>query len=587
MINKILKTSILGLTAAVSVFFISIVFAQTAATSTANIQYPILQLGNCRSETDCRNFCDKSENTEACLNFAEENNLMPKEEIEMARKFTAAGNKGPGGCTGKDSCESYCNDISNIDECVSFAEQNNFLPPKELEEAKKVRAAIKRGVKPPSCGNKKACDSYCEDQNHMEECIAFAQEAGFMDDRELAESRKVLQAVKRGVKPPPCRGKEACDQYCQQPDNLEVCMNFAIEAGLMNDKEKEDSQKMLSAIKKGIKPPNCRGKTECDSYCQSDEHFDECANFAEAAGFIDGKEAEIARKTRGKGPGGCKGKEECESFCNNSANQEACFKFAEENGLIPAEQINEMKEGMGRMREGLNNAPPEIKDCLKSALGENIINKIQSGELTPGPQIGNQMKSCFDKFPPREMESPADINHRRGEENGPPENMPPEGMPPEGFPPGKQGGFRGPGGCSSPKECQNLCLQNPEKCRDFNKSLEEQGERPLMPRTFPIPPEFSPMPGDRSMDRPPFPENFNQPFNQPFPEKQNQHPQELNQPLEFEGRSLPLPPQPGEGQFIPSEIQVPPPLPPETEQPQSLLNSVYLGAIIRFLLGSY
>ena len=337
-------------------------FAVRALADVSDIQYPVPQLGNCKSETDCRSYCDKPGNTAACLDFAEQNNLMSKEEIKMAKKFAAAGNKGPGGCTGKDSCETYCNDISHIEECISFAEKNNLIPPDELREAQKVRDAIKRGIKPPACGSKKLCDSYCEDPSHMEECITFASEAGLMDDEEKGDAQKMLQALKRGVKPPPCRGKQACDAYCQQPDNMEVCMNFAIEAGFMPEAEKENAQKMLSAIKKGIKPPNCNGKEECDDYCQSDEHFEECTNFAAAAGFMSAKDAEMARKTKGKGPGGCKGKEECESFCNNPVNQEACFKFAEDNGMIPEEELQKMKEGRNQMRgqerqEGM--PPPE------------------------------------------------------------------------------------------------------------------------------------------------------------------------------------------------------------------------------------
>src|SRR3989344_8650969 len=81
--------------------------------------------------------------------------------------------------------------------------------------------------------SKTACDSYCEAPEHMEECISFATEAGFMPEAEKENAQKMLSAIKRGVKPPPCRGKEACDQYCQLPDNMEVCMNFAVEAGFM------------------------------------------------------------------------------------------------------------------------------------------------------------------------------------------------------------------------------------------------------------------------------------------------------------------------------------------------------------------
>ena len=235
-----------------------------AIENTANIQYPVAELGNCKSEADCKIYCDKLANLSACLDFAEKHNLMSEEEIEMAKKFLAAGGRGPGGCTTKDTCEEYCNDISHIDECISFAEENGLIPPEELEQAKKVQAAIRRGVTPPPCGNKKACDTYCEEPAHMEECITFGIEAGFIQGKELEDVQKMLAAVKRGVKPPPCKGKEACDAYCGDPDHMEECMTFAMEAGFMTEQEKADSQKMLEALKKGVKPPNCRGKEECD-----------------------------------------------------------------------------------------------------------------------------------------------------------------------------------------------------------------------------------------------------------------------------------------------------------------------------------
>lgn len=308
----------------------------------AAINFPIPELGNCASKSDCKSYCDKPSNVDACLAFAEKNDLMPKEELAMARKFMASGGKGPGGCTGKDSCESYCNDIANIDECVAFAETSGIMPPKELEEAKKVQAAIKRGVKPPACGGKKACDSYCEEPSHIEECISFASEAGFMSPEEQANAQKMIQAIKNGVKPLPCKGKEECDEYCGQEQNIEMCVAFA-----------------------------------------------------EAAGFMSKDDASMARKTRGKGPGNCKGKAECDAFCNNPNNEEICFNFGKDNGLIPPEELQKMEEGKKQFRDSLSNAPPEIAACLENAIGKENIDKLNSGAMRPSRGLGDKMAECF------------------------------------------------------------------------------------------------------------------------------------------------------------------------------------------------
>ncbi len=519
---------ILGLGVAISsAILITNALAQNESAGAINIQYPVEELGNCQSEAACKNYCDKPGNIEACLAFAEKNNLMTSEELEQAKNFIAAGAKGPGGCTGKESCEEYCNDVSKIDECVAYAEKNNLMSAKDLGEAKKVQAAIKRGVKPPACGNKKSCDTYCSNSDHMEECISFGIEAGFLQGKELEESQKMLAALKRGVKPPPCGGKEACDEYCQQPDNMEVCMNFAMEAGFMSEQEKQDSQKMLEALKKGIKPPNCKGKEECDVYCSEDAHFEECMKFAEAAGFMTPEEAEMARKTGGKGPGDCKGKEECEAFCNNPDNQETCFNFAKEHGLISDVDLQQMEQGKQQLQQALNSAPQAAIDCLNSAFGAEQVEKFRSGVVMPPREIGDKMGECFRNSmgPDQNMQpgttgpggcktpeecqvycqaNPTECQNSQGSNVG-------SGMPPgSGVPgitpmPGGSGGQTGPGGCQTPEECQSYCQNNPQECQGQGPG---PGEGQMPPQNFQPPQDFQPQEGfqpptDQQMMPPP------------------------------------------------------------------------------------
>ncbi|MBI2054098.1 MAG: hypothetical protein HYT36_02090 [Candidatus Staskawiczbacteria bacterium] len=433
------------LTIAGSAFFTGKILSQET-NSAVNIQYPVQELGNCENETACRAYCDEPGNINACLNFAEKNNLMSGEELAQAKKFLSATDNAPGGCRNKKECDNYCNDINNIDECISFAERNGLIPEEELKEAKQVQSAIKRGVKPPPCKNKQQCDIYCEEADHMEECITFGVEAGFIQGKEAEDAQKMLQAIKRGVKPPPCRGREECEEYCSTPENMETCMTFAVEAGFMEGEEAQNAQKMLQAIKRGVKPPPCRGKEECDIYCTSENHIEECMNFAVAAGFMSEEDAKMARKTGGKGPGGCRGREECEAFCNNPENQETCFSFAKENGMIPEEELKMMEEGKQQFRQSLEQMPNEAVDCLQGKVGTEILEKMKSGEFMPGPEIGNQMQECFQMMGPPQGQ---------GFEGG---NAPPEM---------RQQGPGGPSGCQSPEECQKLCEANPEACQNF------------------------------------------------------------------------------------------------------------------------
>lgn len=438
---------------------ISIIFAQNDL-SDGDIQYPIAELGSCENKNDCKEYCDNSRNFDACISFAEKNNLMPKREIETAKKFMAGGVKGPGGCENKNECEAYCDNIDNINECVSFAEKNNILPPGELEEAKKVKAAIEKGIKPPACRNKKQCDSYCASPEHMEECLVFAEAAGFIPPKELDEAKKVLEAVKKGIKPPACRGKEECDIYCSEESHFNECIVFAEAAGFMRPEEVEMARKT-----KGKGPGGCRGREECDAFCQNEANMETCANFALEHGLMKPEEVEIMKKTGGKSPGNCRGREECEVFCKNPENQETCFQFSKEHNLIHPEEMEKMKEGMGQMKENLQMAPPEINECLKSNIGEEVLNKIQSGTFAPSRDIGEKMKNCFENFAPQRPDMPQqrfDMPQQRPEDRS---NI----MPPSDF--------KRPEGCQSPEECgQDEGGQNFEK--RFEGTIEKLREMP-------------------------------------------------------------------------------------------------------------
>ena len=424
---RILRTNInLALSVALIISALFISYALIAqATSEEDIVYPIAELGNCKNKAECKTYCDQPKNLDACLDFAEEHNLIPEDELEQARNFADMGGVGPGGCTSKDSCETYCEDIDNMDECLDFAVENNLMPPEELEEALKVQAALAGGATlPGGCRTKDECEDYCEggDSSRMKECIAFAEAAGFIPEDELEEAKMVLAAIERGAQPPPCRGREACDAYCAEPNNFEQCITFAEAAGFMSPEE------LAMARKTGGKGPGgCRGR-ECEDFCEKEENMPVCIEFAIENGMMSAEDAEMARKTGGKGPGNCKGKEECENFCQDPVNQEVCFNFAKEHGLISEEDLRQMGEGKQMMLEAFDNAPPEVQDCLSSALGPDFIEQLRAGTAMPSRELGDKMQKCF------------------GQTMGGPGG--PGGFPggPGGFPGGGPSGMGGPGG---------------------------------------------------------------------------------------------------------------------------------------------
>ena len=358
-------------------------YAFSAVRAEPNIQFPVKELGGCGSQSECHAYCEIPANGEACINFAEKNGLMSQEEILTARKFFAAGGVGPGGCTTKNSCESYCDNIANIKECVAFAESSGMMSGKDLEEAKMVIRALDAGAKMPSgCTSKEECDSYCgpgASATAMKECIAFAKAAGFMSTKELAEVDKIMGALEQGIRPPACRGDEECSVYCSQPQNIEECVAFATAAGMMSEKD-----------------------------------------------------AEMMRKTGGKGPGGCVGKQ-CETFCKDPANRGECSKWAKENGIMSPDEKAGRQERMGNFKAEFEKMPSVIQQCLRETLGSDLDNML-NGLPTSVDDLSPKMDSCWQLMgpPPQgsEMVGPPPSGNEPREQMMPPEGMmPPQEMP--------------------------------------------------------------------------------------------------------------------------------------------------------------
>ncbi|MBZ9577620.1 hypothetical protein KJA13_01095 [Patescibacteria group bacterium] len=315
----------------------------------AQITYPIKELGNCQNEAECKTYCDKWENIEECVSFAEAHNLLSPEELAEAKKIIKALAEGavpPGGCSSPTQCKAYCEEPSLIEECITFAEKAGIIPPSEAEEARLVRKALLAGIPlPGNCGTKKNCDAYCSKPAHTKECIQFTRRAGLISAEEAAQAEKVMPLMAKGESPGDCKSKE-----------------------------------------------------ECETYCADESHTEECVSFILKAGLITEEEAKILRRTGGTGPGDCKSKIECDAFCNNSANQETCLDFALQYDLMPQEEIQKIREGAGEIRKGLEMATPELLECLNSSVGPEVVDKIRSGNFMPTPLIGDQIKTCFDKY---------------------------------------------------------------------------------------------------------------------------------------------------------------------------------------------
>jgi hypothetical protein len=198
--------------------------AGTPAFKPLPVIFPISELGGCGSKEACRVYCDIDTNHDACFAYAQTHGIMRADEIQKAREFLKAHSAsstaprpgprspnasidavlatqgGPGGCTTREACKTYCDEQANADGCLKFAQAHNLMSADQISMARKLQAQIGPG------GCKGAqCKEYCADSEHEQVCVAFAQQNGFIskDDAEQRMQRMQLASTTRPMPPIP------------------------------------------------------------------------------------------------------------------------------------------------------------------------------------------------------------------------------------------------------------------------------------------------------------------------------------------------------------------------------------------------
>ena len=316
-------------------------------------------------------------------------------ESQAEQKAQDAMRKGesPGQCKDEVSCRKYCEDIDHLEECISFVEKFNLASADELKEMRLMATVKKAGTKfPGNCKTKESCLTYCESSAHAVECMEFAQKAGFIPKEDAEAVNKIIPYLKSGGKlPGGCTTKESCDVYCESDTHASECVDFAVGAGFMTKEEAEIVKKVG-----GKGPGNCRSREACDNYCKDETHINECVDFAVKAGFISQEEADQAKKYKiTSGPGGCKSKADCEVFC--VVNQDTCFNWAKDHGMLSEEDLKNIEQQKDFMKS-LDTAPPEWLACMNKELGSDFFGRFKAGKITQieakSPALEKAQRKC-------------------------------------------------------------------------------------------------------------------------------------------------------------------------------------------------
>lgn len=307
-----------------------------------------------------------------------------------------------GGCKDTKACKTYCDDKNNMLSCVNYAEKNNMINKEEADIARRVLPQLQSKETPGQCDSRKSCEAYCQNSpEHIDECVAFAEKAGALSGEDLAQAKKVAQALKSGTKlPGGCTGKGKCEEYCSDTSHIDECLDFAEKSDIIPRSEIAEARKVSKFLKDGSTPGKCKSKGECMTYCSDDSHLDECINFAEKSGLVPQEEIDMARKVGGKGPGGCKSQQECATYCDDQSHAKECADFAVEKGLVTDEQKDLIKNAAQKIKEGLAQSPEEARPKIESCLNEVFNGKLQevlAGSVGITKTQGDKISGCFQK----------------------------------------------------------------------------------------------------------------------------------------------------------------------------------------------
>ena len=419
--------------------------AVALAASPFDISYPIVDLGNCGSQQECKAYCDDSVNQEQCQIWAENNGFAPKRATPASGTRDRAREQldeealanAPGGCKSPRECDAYCRIEENLNECLDYSVKYGHTT---AEEADKIRARAERGG-PGSCKSEAECDSYCRNPKNARECMAFVVEEGKITQEEAdfmveqmskpggpggkptgkgpaepkVKEEKVLEALKTETGPGGCKDIKECAAYCMGGEHMNECMDFAAKYGIMAPEEMEKAKK-LSQLGG---PGGCKNAKECDAFCGKPGNGEICFQFAKDNGLMSDEEIQMMDKQmsvikkldRQAGPGGCRSKEECGAYCSDPTKIEECINFAGQTGMMNPEAVKNM---MGQTQE----AKDKMRD-LERYRSERAMDEA-SGQN--GAQPGSQSK-------------PGGFLGNFFGGNKPPVGQPGQQMPPQGFVP--------------------------------------------------------------------------------------------------------------------------------------------------------
>ncbi len=219
------------------------------------ITFPIAELGNCNSISECKIYCDDTIHRDTCISFAKKKGFYKDVEHDTKRQALLQSAKSELGCDSEESCKAVCQQEANIEKCQQFAKKNGLGEGPQNPGDKKILEKAKSLL---GCDSESSCKAVCEQEANKEKCSEFAKQTG-------------LGGGIHQVGPGGCNSEESCRAFCEK--NPDECKKFGGE------------NKGPQGQRKG--PGGCDSEESCRKYCS--EHPQECTDMKKNSEFINGR----------------------------------------------------------------------------------------------------------------------------------------------------------------------------------------------------------------------------------------------------------------------------------------------------------
>ena len=160
------------------IFVVKGVFAMDSSSSAGSVTqkyhliFPIADLGNCNSLTECKNYCEDVSHMSDCINFAKNHGFYKAPPSPPSESSILEAAKSELGCDSKEACQQFCGLQENWIKCGEFAKKHSLGKPQPKPEASSS-AVLEKAKAILGCLSYDQCKSFCSVEQNRIKCQYF------------------------------------------------------------------------------------------------------------------------------------------------------------------------------------------------------------------------------------------------------------------------------------------------------------------------------------------------------------------------------------------------------------------------------